>query len=175
MESSCDMWYLGAYQSLTGCGVLSWMLQGRIVEPLCDFHKDEVRALGETHSLPKELVNRHPFPGKIMWSIMCHSRDMPSAVHRSRVGNSCYLSEFSTHLWRLLLNKHTPLTHSHVLSHLSAVVPHRCLYGATHQQRGERLSPSVDRTWLSLSHCSPNLLSWSPGREGFFIRYCLCF
>ena len=35
-----------------------------MIEPLCDFHKDEVRALGETLGLPKELVYRHPFPGE---------------------------------------------------------------------------------------------------------------
>lgn len=36
---------------------------GRIIEPLCDYHKDEVRELGVRLGIPRDLVERQPFPG----------------------------------------------------------------------------------------------------------------
>jgi len=37
--------------------------RGLVVEPLADFYKFEVRALGKQLGLPSALINRHPFPG----------------------------------------------------------------------------------------------------------------
>jgi GMP synthase (glutamine-hydrolysing) len=37
--------------------------EGRIIEPLSSFYKDEVRAIGGQLGLAPELLDRHPFPG----------------------------------------------------------------------------------------------------------------
>lgn len=38
-------------------------LKLKIIEPLADFYKDEVRTLGRILSIPDSFLNRHPFPG----------------------------------------------------------------------------------------------------------------
>ncbi|MBI3390331.1 MAG: glutamine-hydrolyzing GMP synthase [Deltaproteobacteria bacterium] len=39
------------------------MRQGRVIEPLAEFYKDEVRSVGKALGLPPRLTNRWPFPG----------------------------------------------------------------------------------------------------------------
>ena len=36
---------------------------GRVLEPLSEFYKDEVREIGRALGLPNRLIERHPFPG----------------------------------------------------------------------------------------------------------------
>lgn len=44
-------------------GIQKLIDEGRIIEPLASFYKDEVRAIGRQLGLSPALLDRHPFPG----------------------------------------------------------------------------------------------------------------
>jgi GMP synthase (glutamine-hydrolysing) len=44
-------------------GIQKLIDEGRIIEPLASFYKDEVRVIGRQLGLSAELLDRHPFPG----------------------------------------------------------------------------------------------------------------
>lgn len=43
--------------------ILELQAEGKVLEPLAELFKDEVRALGLSLGIPADILNRHPFPG----------------------------------------------------------------------------------------------------------------
>ena len=66
-------------------GIQKLIDEGRVVEPLADFYKDEVRAIGKQLNLPGELLDRHPFPGPGL-AIRCLCAEADAPVTRTDEG-----------------------------------------------------------------------------------------
>jgi GMP synthase (glutamine-hydrolysing) len=66
-------------------GIQRLIAEGRIIEPLSSFYKDEVRAIGRQLGLAPELLERHPFPGPGL-AIRCLCSDSTGAVEKTEDG-----------------------------------------------------------------------------------------
>ena len=73
-------------------GGLPERLPFKLIEPLRELFKDEVRAVGRDLGLPEEIVGRHPFPGPGL-AIRVLGAVTPEALQVLRLADAIYLEE----------------------------------------------------------------------------------
>jgi GMP synthase (glutamine-hydrolysing) len=69
-------------------------LEFKLVEPLRYLFKDEVRRVGESLGLPKELVWRQPFPGPGL-AVRCLGEITPERVEKLRQADAIFTAELA--------------------------------------------------------------------------------
>ncbi|OIO49166.1 MAG: hypothetical protein AUJ34_01705 [Parcubacteria group bacterium CG1_02_41_12] len=108
--------------------------QGKVIEPIADFYKDEVRKLGTLLGLPSKMVNRHPFPGPgLAIRILCHN-----ATDEKQV-----LPDIS--------KVRLPITNYHILSIKSVGVQ------GDNRTYAHPLAITSNKTWDALDKISSNI------------------
>ncbi len=70
----------------------------KLIEPLRELFKDEVRRIGETLGLPRELLHRHPFPGPGL-GVRILGELRPADADTLRLADAIFLEELRRAGW----------------------------------------------------------------------------
>ncbi len=68
----------------------------KVIEPLRELFKDEVRRIGLELGLPSELINRHPFPGPGL-AVRCLAEVTRENLEKLRQADYIFISELHAH------------------------------------------------------------------------------
>ncbi len=78
--------------------VLELQRQGKVLEPLAELFKDEVRALGRSLGIPHDILQRHPFPGPGL-AVRCPGEVRPEKLAIIRECDAIFIDRLREHGW----------------------------------------------------------------------------
>jgi GMP synthase (glutamine-hydrolysing) len=78
--------------------ILELQAQGKVLEPLAELFKDEVRELGTSLGIPQDILQRHPFPGPGL-AVRCPGEVTQHKLDIIRECDDIYISRLKEHGW----------------------------------------------------------------------------
>ena len=78
--------------------ILELQAQGKVLEPLAELFKDEVRALGASLGIPHDILHRHPFPGPGL-AVRCPGEVREDKLRIIRECDAIFISRLKVHGW----------------------------------------------------------------------------
>jgi GMP synthase (glutamine-hydrolyzing), C-terminal domain or B subunit/GMP synthase (glutamine-hydrolyzing), N-terminal domain or A subunit len=78
--------------------ILELQAQGKVLEPLAELFKDEVRELGLSLGIEPDILNRHPFPGPGL-AVRCPGVVTEERLHIIRECDAIFIGKLKEHGW----------------------------------------------------------------------------
>jgi GMP synthase (glutamine-hydrolysing) len=78
--------------------ILELQAQGKVLEPLAELFKDEVRALGTSLGIPHDILHRHPFPGPGL-AVRCPGEVNADRLRIIRECDAIFIGKLRDHGW----------------------------------------------------------------------------
>ncbi|HAT20446.1 MAG TPA: glutamine-hydrolyzing GMP synthase, partial [Verrucomicrobiales bacterium] len=78
--------------------ILELQKQGKVLEPLAELFKDEVRELGMSLGIAHDIVHRHPFPGPGL-AVRCPGEITEDRLRIIRDSDAIFISRLKDHGW----------------------------------------------------------------------------